>query len=152
MPTLEQLFWARVRKNSPRPKHCPELGPCWVWMLAPTARGYGNFKYASKQYATHRLAWELQVGPVPAGLSVLHRCDNRLCTRGSHLFLGTQRDNREDMDQKKRRVNPTGERHGQSKFTDDQIRGMSQKDVSARTGISQSHLSKILSGNDRRVQ
>lgn len=43
------------------------------------------------------MSYEVNVGPIPAGLYVLHRCDNRLCVRPDHLFLGTQGDNIRDM-------------------------------------------------------
>jgi hypothetical protein len=51
---------------------------------------------------THRVAWELAVGPIPAGASVLHKCDVPLCCNPSHLFLGTQTDNLADAREKGR--------------------------------------------------
>ena len=44
-----------------------------------------------------RYAYEIWVGPIPDGKSVLHRCDNPACCNPAHLFIGTQLDNMRDM-------------------------------------------------------
>jgi hypothetical protein len=49
-------------------------------------------------------------GEVPAGSLVLHRCDVRNCVNPDHLFLGTYKDNMDDMYSKGR--GPTGNRNG----------------------------------------
>jgi hypothetical protein len=54
------------------------------------------------------MAWELANGPIPKGMDVLHKCDNRICVR--HLFLGTQLDNMQDRDRKGRQA--SGDRSG----------------------------------------
>ena len=73
----------------------------------------------------HRLSWELANGkPVPHGLYVLHHCDNPLCVRPEHLFIGTQADNIQDMMIKGRdsHHNPAcGERNGNSKLTTEDV-------------------------------
>jgi len=51
---------------------------------------------------------------------VLHRCDNRRCVNPDHLFLGTRKENLEDMTQKGRRVK--GESHGMKRLTEAQVR------------------------------
>lgn len=68
--------------------------------------GYGQFGIGSRDdgsrrvvYA-HRYAWELAGYSIPAGLQVLHRCDNPPCCNVAHLFLGTNSLNREDMAKK----------------------------------------------------
>lgn len=70
---------------------------CWMWVGAMRPNGYGNFNLGNKTTGAHRAAWILANGPIPDGLQVLHRCDVPSCVNPSHLFLGTQEDNMQDM-------------------------------------------------------
>ena len=98
----EAKFWARVNKDGPVPEHMPHLGPCWVWTGAKHRKtGYGLISGAGPRSA-HRMAYALQIGAIPDGLFVCHHCDNKLCTRGTHLFAGTAADNAADKIRKKR--------------------------------------------------
>ena len=93
---LEEHFGRRVRKTS----------GCWMWLGTSVGpMGYGAIHRDGKNVLTHRLSWELANGPVPKGLYVLHKCDNPVCVRPDHLFLGTLKDNFEDMRQKGRWYN-----------------------------------------------
>lgn len=85
---------------------------CWNWLMAKNGKGYGRTCSNGKSHYTHRLSWELINGEIKDGLFVLHRCDNPSCINPSHLFLGTQKQNLEDMHAKGRNAQPTGFRHG----------------------------------------
>jgi hypothetical protein len=76
-------FWSYTRAE----------GECVVY--------YG--KHGRRQRAS-RQAWRHLHGAVPAGMQVLHTCDNVCCVRAEHLLLGTQSDNVADCVAKGRHV------------------------------------------------
>jgi hypothetical protein len=103
-PRIARRFWRKVRKDGAVQPHVPELGPCWEWTGAvrdPKA-GYGAFHWLDGPEYSHRAAWMLEVGPIPDGQWVLHKCDNQSCVRPEHLFLGTVQDNVSDCHKKGR--------------------------------------------------
>lgn len=75
---------------------------CWIWTRGRSSGGYGVVGRAGDDRKAHRMAWRREYGEIPAGMHVLHRCDNPPCVRPSHLFLGTQADNNKDRDAKGR--------------------------------------------------
>lgn len=79
------------------------LTKCWEWPFAKRPNGYGQRTYKGKTWGAHKAAFDEAYGPVPRGIWVLHICDNRLCVRPSHLFLGTPKDNQQDMVNKGRK-------------------------------------------------
>jgi hypothetical protein len=103
-------FWSKVEKTD----------GCWLWTAFKNPKGYGQLTYHQRRYLAHRFAWKITFGPVPVGAEVLHHCDNPACVRPDHLFIGCHADNMHDMVQKERSAR--GERHSQSKLTENDVR------------------------------
>jgi hypothetical protein len=80
------------------------MTPCIIFPGCILNSGYGQLRVNGKRWQAHRWAWTQANGPIPAGMKVLHRCDNPPCWNVEHLFLGTQRDNMRDMAVKGRAV------------------------------------------------
>lgn len=101
-----------------------KTGECWIWKGATARYGYGSVRWDRRTQSAHRIAWQLAYGKIPAGLSVLHRCDKPPCCNPAHLFLGTQKDNMIDASRKGRCVfNPAkGESNHFAKLTASAVR------------------------------
>ena len=113
---IKRRFWAKVTKT-------PD---CWLWQGRPKDNGYGLFRAIDYQHYAHRFSWELHFGPIPEGsgyhgMCVLHKCDNRLCVRPDHLFLGTNYDNVQDMHKKGRARKAIGEKSSSARYTEEHI-------------------------------
>lgn len=132
--------------------HTDQSTGCWIWTGYTTKHGYGQIKINGKKFRTHRVAWELKNGPIPEGLVVCHKCDNRACVNPDHLFLGTYNDNNQDCVQKGRNV--FGERNHFAVLTEAQVEeirslkntGLSQQEIAKRYGVSQANVSAIWLG------
>jgi hypothetical protein len=125
--------------------------PCREWGGAKMSRGYGVRRYKGTSWLAHRAEWDEAVGPIPDGLQVLHRCDNRPCREVRHLFLGTVQDNMQDMVSKDRHAR--GERNGHAKLTEAQVvelrtrraaGGVTQRALAAEYGVSEQTVCDIL--------
>lgn len=134
---VAERFWEKVSKDGPIPPHRPELGPCWLWTggINHQRGGYGMFALRKGVIRrSHRIAWELESGPVPDGLWVLHRCDNPPCVRPGHLFLGTPRDNIDDMITKGRSNPAQGSARPQARLSEADVLAIRAARAQGATG------------------
>jgi len=128
-----------------------ERDACWEWK-ASRLNGYGGMWLNGKMVGAHRVSWMIFRGTLPDELHVCHKCDNRICVRPSHLFLGTHQDNMDDKVRKKRQ--PKGEDNGNSKLTQPQVEeirrlsseGISQVKLAKRFSVSRFPIHGILTG------
>jgi hypothetical protein len=141
--TVEERFWRNVRKGS----------GCWEWIGGINSTGRGMFWLDGKTVKAHRVSYELNIAPIPNGKLVLHNCDNGKCVRPEHLFLGTFKDNTQDMFGKGRNNTPKGDKHWNAKLTATDvnvIRGLylttdiTQKEIAKRFNISSPTVSEII--------
>lgn len=76
-------FWKSVAKGSRE--------SCWIWQAKINNNGYGIFRTGSGAAKTsvhhiaHRYAYELVIGPIPAGLQIDHLCRVRACVNPHHM-------------------------------------------------------------------
>jgi hypothetical protein len=114
-------------------RHTDKTGECWIWTGGKAGAGYGVMHVGStldgtrRQVYVHRLVYEMQFGPIPAGYQVCHRCDTPACVNPSHLFIGTANDNMADCYAKGRsslQHQPVrqGEDHGIARLTEEAVR------------------------------
>lgn len=91
--SIEDRFYQKVQKTE----------SCWLWKGALTSRGYGSLgDGAGKKISAHRYSYILHRGEIPEGLIVCHTCDVRECVNPDHLWVGTYKDNVNDMFAKNR--------------------------------------------------
>jgi hypothetical protein len=66
---------------------------CLIWPGSGQTSGYGQIYANGTMRLVHRLTWELEHGPIPAGLEIDHLCRVRRCANPAHLELVTHREN-----------------------------------------------------------
>lgn len=99
-PTMEQRFWAKVRKEEF--ERDPGLGPCWMWTgsINPQS-GYGMFQTGGRTSPgghreptqAHIVALRLVGKDVPDGCERDHFCRQRACVNPGHIDPVTHREN-----------------------------------------------------------
>ena len=117
-PRFLSRFWAKVDKS----------GECWLW-TATAPSGYGNiglplrlWEDGHRTAKAHRVSWMIHYGIPPHDTHcVCHACDVPLCVNPSHLWLGTNLSNNQDMVRKGRNVILRGDASANKKLSVEQV-------------------------------
>lgn len=137
------------------------MSECIEWTGALSFSGYGQRKIPGtrKNVLVHRKAYAEAYGPIPNGMFVCHKCDNRKCYNPEHLFLGTPKDNMHDMIAKGRRVfgrHNVGPENNFTKYDFDLVEKIrnatgSLAKIAIQFGVSKSHVHRIRTGFARKA-
>ncbi len=136
---MEERFWGKVKVIN-------DAESCWLWFGAgchARIRPYGTMIVDKKMCKATEISWRIHYGDFDRSLLICHKCDNTLCIRPDHLFLGTHRDNTWDA-AKKGRLN--------RKLTSGQViearrlheSGESTSDLARRFGVAQPTMDHVI--------
>ena len=129
---------------------------CILWPTARQRDGYGFMRVQGKRLLAHRVIWQKANGrAVPAGMLVMHTCDNRICVNPNHLEIGSHKDNVLDCVRKGRRNQARGTRCPHAKLNEEQINTLREcyrqsqpchETLARMFGVTRSAISQVLRG------
>lgn len=114
---VHENFFRKISKQS-------NEKDCWLYI---SEERYGKISVGRMTLLAHRYSYELHIGKIPKGFYVCHKCDVTLCVNPKHLFLGTSKDNTQDMLIKKRGNHRKGSKHHWSQLNEDQVLEIKKK-------------------------
>lgn len=93
--SIGRPIWRRVEdpKTKLLSRAVPAQGGCIVWTGSKNNNVYGHITINGQIHYTHRLSYELHIGPIPEGLVLDHLCRTRACLNPHHLEPVTQGEN-----------------------------------------------------------
>lgn len=128
---------------------------CHLFIGARDSNGYGRIAdnrfgpSNNKLIRLHRAMFEKHFGEIPKDKEVCHTCDVPNCINIKHLFLGTHKENMQDMWKKGRAENlklwgnkhtkgmsiNVGSKHGLSKLDEDKVKTIRQSIIAGEKKI-----------------
>jgi hypothetical protein len=78
--TIEERLWRKVDRAD---------DGCWLWTGCVSKDGYGMLRRNGRMAMAHRVAYELLVDEIPAGLTIDHLCRVPACVNPKHLEVVT---------------------------------------------------------------
>lgn len=123
---------------------------CWIWEGCIGKAGYGFIRVKDRNLLTYRLAYSIFVEEIPEGKCVLHTCDIRACCNPDHLWVGTKKDNTQDMVSKGR--NGYGSIYGKDNYNSK----LAERDIPKirrmlGLGYSQKHIGDVFGVSDMAI-
>ncbi len=128
---------------------------CWDYKGFKGKDGYGQIKIGGKVRRPHRISYQIYKGKIDEGFNVCHSCDNPICVNPEHLWLGTPKDNMDDMLRKGRKADKKGELHHLNKLKEEDIykirkllkkKNYKQKQIAKMFGVDPSCICYINAG------
>jgi hypothetical protein len=121
---------------------------CWERRQAIDKRGYSRISFEGVNQGAHRVVAHLFHGLelTDSKLMACHKCDNKICVRPKHIYVGNGRTNHNDKVRRGRVVsNPHfGENHPRHKISDQTVleikqlrkQGLTYKQIGDMVGVS----------------
>ena len=127
---------------------------CWLWTSHCDKDGYGILPGNHGNVRAHRFSYVHHYGRIDAGMVICHKCDNPSCVNPDHLFIGTTKENFQDM-LSKGRDKMVGSRNNKAKLNEDQVAFIRQSTLSALAlsiefSVSKSAIKRIKNGTQWR--
>jgi len=147
--TIEK-FWSYVNKG---PKD-----ECWIWQGPINSTGYGYWGLQGAKWLAHRLSYILanKLESLSPDICVCHKCDTPRCVNPNHLFLGSKKENWDDMRAKGRNSNGKGDHSGMARLSSPMViearklyatGNYSHQKLAEMFGVSKSSMNKAIRGD-----